>query len=99
MVLWIDPPARNATSPPSPPLSLGMPGQPGMAFPGPVPDGAAAASSGGGGGFFSSLFGGGEQAPAPAPVTPTDLSEDPFQPPPMPKEFVMGGDGDGSFKH
>ncbi|PNW77806.1 hypothetical protein CHLRE_10g452650v5 [Chlamydomonas reinhardtii] len=74
----------------------GMPGTPGMAMPG--PDGAAS-SGGDGGGFFASLFGG--SAPAPAPVQQvTDLSEDPFQPPPLPKEFAMHSDGgDGSFKH
>ncbi|GLC48626.1 hypothetical protein PLESTB_000119100 [Pleodorina starrii] len=79
----------------------GMPGTPGMAMPPPglEPAGGVGGGEGGGiGGFFSSLFGGG--APAPAPVAQvTDLSEDPFQPPPMPKEFVMQSEGgDGSFK-
>ncbi|KXZ44954.1 hypothetical protein GPECTOR_60g731 [Gonium pectorale] len=74
----------------------GMPGTPGMVMPGPE----AAGSSGGGGGFFGSLP---DRSPYPptnaTPSQPTDLSEDPFQPPPMPKEFVMHADGgDGSFK-
>ncbi|PNH02008.1 Mitochondrial import inner membrane translocase subunit Tim17 [Tetrabaena socialis] len=82
---------------PGGPMPPGMPGSPGMSMP---PPGMEAAS-GDGGGFWGSLFGG--SAPAPAPVPVTDLSEDPFQPPSLPKEFVMhgneGGSGEGSFKH
>ncbi|GLI59631.1 hypothetical protein VaNZ11_001556 [Volvox africanus] len=86
-----------------PVLPPGMPGTPGMAIP-PGPELGTSASSSGGesgggvGGFFSSLFGASSSQPAPA-ATVTDLSEDPFRPPPMPKEFVMHADGgDGSFK-
>ncbi|KAF5833028.1 hypothetical protein DUNSADRAFT_10774 [Dunaliella salina] len=48
------------------------------------------ATSSGDGSLWSWLGLGGEQKP-PAPQGPSDLSNDPFAPPPMPKEFMSDG--------
>ncbi|KAG2484669.1 hypothetical protein HYH03_016556 [Edaphochlamys debaryana] len=78
----------------------GMPGTPGMGMPpGPEVATAGGATGGEGGGFWSNLFGGSSPAPAPMQQV-TDLSEDPFEPPELPKEFAMhSGEGSDAFKH
>lgn len=69
----------------------GMPGPPGPGFAGPDssnfsqgPTAEPQASSGG----FWSMFGGGGASNSTEPVKTTTFNEDPFTPPPMPKEFT-----------
>lgn len=81
--------------PPGQPAPAGMPGMPGFsgmdpsAQPSPSGSGSPPAADGG----FWNFFGGSSQ-PQSEPVKTTTFTEDPFTPPPMPKEF-----SEGSFKH
>ena len=86
---------------PSPSSGKPMGTQPGAAdmpaIPPPMPEAVAAeAAPAAGGGWFGGWFSGGkkeEEAPKPAP--PTDLSHDPFAPPPMP---TFGGSAEPQFR-
>lgn len=76
--------------PPGVPQGMGMPG------PVPIEPAATAASTSSSGGWFDFLSGGGEvpEGPTPTPVTEVHhISDDVFQPPPMPTEFSSQGDG------
>ncbi|MEW5297658.1 MAG: hypothetical protein WDW38_006834 [Sanguina aurantia] len=90
---------NKLTSPPPPgvpfnPATAGPGGMPmgppgGQGMPG-LPPGAVETTAGSGGmaGMFESFFGVGDSSSASKPIATQDLSEDAFQPPPLPKEFT-----------